>query len=39
MSFKNVEVRKNANVYHDGKVTSRNVQVSTLEDELKKLIK
>ena len=25
MSFKNVEVKKKANVYHDGKVTSRTV--------------
>jgi uncharacterized protein YaiE (UPF0345 family) len=25
MSFKNVEVKKQANVYHDGKVTSRTV--------------
>ncbi len=25
MSFKNVEIKKKANVYHDGKVTSRTV--------------
>ena len=25
MSYKNVEVRKKANVYHDGKVTSRTI--------------
>ena len=25
MSFKNVEVKKKANVYHDGKVTSRTI--------------
>ena len=25
MSFKNVEVKKKANVYHDGRVTSRSV--------------
>ncbi len=31
MSFKNVEVRKKANVYHDGKVTSRTVIIGTGE--------
>ena len=25
MSYKNVEIRKKANVYHDGKVTSRTI--------------
>ena len=25
MSFKNVEIKKKANVYHDGKVTSRTI--------------
>lgn len=28
MSFKNVEVKKKANVYHDGRVTSRTVITS-----------
>ena len=31
MSFKNVEVRKKANVYHDGRVTSRSVVTATGE--------
>lgn len=31
MSFKNVEIRKKANVYHDGKVTSRTIITSTGE--------
>ena len=31
MSFKNVEVKKQANVYHDGKVTSRTVIMPTGE--------
>ena len=31
MSFKNVEVRKQANVYHDGKVTSRTIVMPTGE--------
>jgi purine/pyrimidine-nucleoside phosphorylase len=35
MSFKNVEVHKQANVYHDGKVTSRTV--ITAEGEMKTL--
>ena len=35
MSFKNVEVKKRANVYHDGKVTSRTVV--TPEGEMKTL--
>ena len=35
MSYKNVEVRKKANVYHDGKVTSRTV--ITAEGEMKTL--
>ena len=25
MSFKNIEVKKKANIYHDGKVTSRTI--------------
>ena len=25
MSFKNVEIKKKANVYHDGQVTSRTI--------------
>ncbi len=35
MSFKNVEVKKKANVYHDGKVTSRTV--ITPQGEMKTL--
>jgi purine/pyrimidine-nucleoside phosphorylase len=35
MSFKNVEVKKKANVYHDGKVTSRTVV--TPQGEMKTL--
>ena len=35
MSFKNVEVKKKANVYHDGKVTSRTIV--TPEGEMKTL--
>jgi purine/pyrimidine-nucleoside phosphorylase len=35
MSFKNVEVRTRANVYHDGKVTSRTV--ITADGEMKTL--
>jgi uncharacterized protein YaiE (UPF0345 family) len=31
MSFKNAEVRKKANVYHDGKVTSRTIITSSGE--------
>jgi len=31
VSFKNVEVRKKANVYHDGRVTSRSVVTATGE--------
>lgn len=31
MSFQNVEVRKKANVYHDGKVTSRTLITATGE--------
>lgn len=31
MSFKNVEVRKKANAYHDGRVTSRSVVTATGE--------
>lgn len=31
MTFKNVEVKKKANVYHDGKVTSRTVITPTGE--------
>jgi hypothetical protein len=35
MSLKNVEVRKKANIYHDGRVTSRTV--ITAEGEMKTL--
>ena len=35
MSFKNVEIKKKANVYHDGKVTSRTI--ITPEGEMKTL--
>ena len=35
MSFKNVEVTKKANVYHDGKVTSRSI--ITADGEMKTL--
>ncbi len=35
MSFKNVEIKKKANVYHDGRVTSRTV--ITPEGEMKTL--
>jgi len=35
MSFKNVEVKKHANVYHDGRVTSRTV--ITPQGEMKTL--
>ena len=35
MSYKNVEVKKKANVYHDGKVTSRTV--ITPQGEMKTL--
>jgi len=35
MSFKNVEVKKKANVYHDGRVTSRTV--ITPQGEMKTL--
>ena len=35
MSYKNAEIRKKANVYHDGKVTSRTV--ITAEGEMKTL--
>ena len=35
MSFKNVEVKKKANVYHEGKVTSRTV--ITADGEMKTL--
>jgi purine/pyrimidine-nucleoside phosphorylase len=35
MSFKNVEVKKKANVYHDGKVTSRTLV--TPQGEMKTL--
>jgi hypothetical protein len=35
MSFKNVEVRKKANVYHDGRVTSRTI--ITPQGEMKTL--
>jgi purine/pyrimidine-nucleoside phosphorylase len=31
MSFKNVEVKKQANVYHDGKVTSRTIVTASGE--------
>ena len=31
MSYQNVEVKKKANVYHDGKVTSRTIVTSTGE--------
>ena len=31
MSYKNVEIKKKANVYHDGKVTSRTIITSTGE--------
>lgn len=31
MSYKNVEIRKKANVYHDGKVTSRTIVTETGE--------
>ena len=31
MSFKNVEVKKKANVYHDGKVTSRTIVTASGE--------
>ena len=35
MSFKNVEIKKKANVYHDGRVTSRTI--ITPEGEMKTL--
>jgi hypothetical protein len=35
MSYKNVEVKKKANVYHDGKVTSRTIITS--DGEMKTL--
>lgn len=35
MSYKNAEIRKKANVYHDGKVTSRSVV--TADGEMKTL--
>ena len=35
MSFKNVEIKKRANVYHDGRVTSRTIL--TPEGEMKTL--